>query len=196
MNLPWRVRPWKVKEGTGCSRAPLFFSFIWRIKPRTSRLLDLNSAFRLKPPASSGMALELPRPASSRVKWKRKSGCWGGASRGVFLSLGSTCFRRDRGAAFGKPDLEKQRLYWSASFSLKRKLGCCFFHVRVNFLPEPRWKLAVGFYTCRAAELEQPPVSFAHAGSHIAQKKLPGTFSLSQGRKKLETYPHANSWKS
>lgn len=114
------------------------FYFIWRIKPRTSRQLDLNSAFRLKPPASSGMALELPRPASSRVKGTRKSGCWGGASRGVFLSLGSTCFRRDRGAAFGKPELEKQRLYWSAYFSLKRKLGCCFFHVRVNFFPEPR----------------------------------------------------------
>lgn len=113
-----------------------------------------------------------------------------GAPRGgIFLSLGSTCFRRDHGAASGKSKLEKRRLYRSAHFSLKTKPGCCFLRVRVNFLREPRWKLAVGLCTCRAAELEQPPVSFAHAGSHIAQKKLPGTFSLSQGKKKIGNLP-------
>lgn len=157
------------------------------MRPLTSRPTLLK--FRLSPyphpPQCSVLGGSL---TSSRVKWKRKSGCRR-ERLGVLVSylLAQPALRRDLGTAFGKRELGKPRLYWSVCFSVKRETkkdrGCCFLHVRVNFLPEPRWKLAVGFYTCPAAELEQPPVSFAHAGSHIAQKKLPGTFSLSQGKK-------------
>lgn len=157
------------------------------MRPLTSRPTLLK--FRLSPyphpPQCSGLGGSL---TSSRVKWKRKSGCRREAPRGAsFLSLGSACFKTRSWGCLWETGVTKAKVVLSVCFSVKRETkkdrGCCFLHVRVNFLPEPRWKLAVGFYTCPAAELEQPPVSFAHAGSHIAQKKLPGTFSLSQRKK-------------
>lgn len=80
----------------------------------------------LIPPPAAAPALNSPpthpRPTPSRVQWKRKSGCCREAPRGAsFISLGATCFRRYRRAAFGKRELGKLRWCWSAYFNLKRK---------------------------------------------------------------------------